>query len=281
MAVKLRDRHAPSALAMTTYIMPEEKDINLKIIPPAKYLPMAVLGVAALLIIFLAAATYTKILEGRYAGQSSQYKNTIYVSGEGKVFAKPDVGQVSLSVISDALTVALAQKDNVDKMNKIIKTMEEAGVKEEDLKTTNYNVSPRYQYSAGRSTIIGYEVAQTLEVKIRDLEKVGDILDKATGAGANQVGSLSFTIDDPEKLNSEARQKAIDNAKTKARDLAKSLGVSLGKVVSFSESTGGLPDSRYSSAKEALGMGGGGVAPDIQTGQNEINSNVSISYEIY
>ncbi|MBU4143061.1 SIMPL domain-containing protein, partial [Patescibacteria group bacterium] len=257
--------------------MPEEKDINLKIIPPAKYLPMAVLSVAALLVVFLAAASYTKILEGRYAGQSSQYKNTISVSGEGKVFAKPDIGQVSLSVISDALTVAAAQKDNTDKMNKITKAIKDLGVKEEDLKTTNYSVSPRYQYSAGKSIIIGYEVTQTLEVKIRDLAKVGDILDKATGVGANQVGSLSFTFDDPEKLNSEARQKAIDNAKTKARDLAKSLGVSLGKVVSFSESTGGMPVPMYSSAKEALGMGGGAI-PDIQTGQNEIDISVSISY---
>ncbi len=261
--------------------MTEEKDINLKIIPPAKYLPWAAVGVAVFLIIFLASATYTKILEGRYAGQSSQYKNTIFVSGEGKVFAKPDIGQVSLSVISDALTVALAQKDNTDKMNKITSAMKEAGIKEEDLKTTNYNVSPRYQYSAGRSTIIGYEVTQTLEVKIRDLAKVGDILDKAAGVGANQVGSLSFTIDDPEKLNAEARQKAIDNAKEKARDLAKSLGVALGKVVSFSESTGGTPVPMYSSAKEALGMGGGDAVPDIQTGQNEIISSVSISYEIY
>ncbi len=260
--------------------MNEEKDINLKIIPPAKYLPMAVLSVAALLVIFLAAATYTKILEGRYAGQSLQYKNTILVSGEGKVFAKPDIGQVSLSVISDALTVASAQKDNTDKMNKITSAMKEAGIKEEDLKTANYNISPRYQYSAGKSTIIGYEVTQTLEVKIRDLEKVGDILGKAAAAGANQVGSLTFTFDDPEKLNSEARQKAIDNAKTKARDLAKSLGVSLGKVVSFSEDTDGTPAPMYSSAKEALGMGGGAI-PDIQTGQNEIDISVSISYEIY
>lgn len=260
--------------------MTEEKNVNLKIIPPAKYLPMVAVSVAVLLVIFLASATYTKVKEGRYMGQGMQYKNTINILGEGKVFAKPDIGQVSLSVISDALTVASAQKDNTDKMNKITSAMKEAGIKEEDLKTANYNISPRYQYSAGRSTIIGYEVSQALEVKIRNLDKVGDILGKAVAAGANQVGSLTFTFDDPEKLNSEARQKAIDNAKEKARDLAKSLGVALGKVVSFSEGTGGTPAPMYSSAKEALGMGGGAI-PDIQTGQNEINIIVSISYEIY
>ncbi|KKT25142.1 MAG: hypothetical protein UW11_C0034G0010 [Parcubacteria group bacterium GW2011_GWA2_43_9b] len=259
--------------------MNEEKDINLRIIPPANYLPMAVAGVAAMLIIFLAAATYGKIIETRYAGQAAQFKNTISVSGEGKVVAKPDIGQVSLSVISDATTVAAAQKDNTDKMNKVIGAMKDFGIKEEDLKTTSYNVMPRYQYTLGRSDIIGYEISQTMDVKIRDLTKVGDILGKAATTGANQVGSLTFTFDDPEKLNAEARQKAIDNAKQKAKDLAENLGVALGKVVSFSESFAGQPIPMYDS--DALGKGGGGVVPQIQTGQNEIDINVNISYEIY
>src|SRR3989338_6919563 len=160
--------------------MNEEKDINLRIIPPANYLPMAVAGVAAMLIIFLAAATYGKIIETRYAGQAAQFKNTISVSGEGKVVAKPDIGQVSLSVISDATTVAAAQKDNTDKMNRVIQAMKDLGIKEEDMKTSSYNISPRYQYSPnGRSDIIGYEVAQNMDVKIRDLTKVSDILGKA------------------------------------------------------------------------------------------------------
>ncbi|MBU2036949.1 SIMPL domain-containing protein [Patescibacteria group bacterium] len=260
--------------------MPEEKDINLKIIPPAKYLPMAAVSVAALLVIFLAAATYNKVVEGRYMGQGLQYKNTISVVGEGKVVAKPDIGQVSLSVVSDAKTVAAAQKDNTEKMNKITQAMKDLGIEEEDLKTTSYNVMPRYQYSAGRSTIIGYEVTQTLDVKIRDLAKVGEILDKAAGAGANQVGSLTFTFDNPESLQSEARQKAITQAKQKAKDLAASLGVNLGKVTSFSENSVGQPSPMY--ADEAImGKGGGGGMPEIQTGQNEIEISVYITYEIY
>lgn len=261
--------------------MTEEKNVNLKIIPPASYLPIVVASVAAMLVIFLAAATYTKVIEGRYAGQAAQYKNTISVSGEGKVSAKPDIGQVNLSVVSESKTVAVAQKDNTEKMNKIIKAMKDLGVEEEDLKTTNYNVSPNYQYHDGKSEIIGYQIAQTLEVKIRDLEKVGDILNQAAVAGANQVGSLSFTFDDPEKLNTEARQKAIDNAKTKAQDLAKALGVSLGKVVSFSESSYGQPTPMYY-ANEALGKGvDSAPTPEVQTGENEINISVSLSYEIY
>jgi uncharacterized protein YggE len=262
--------------------MTEEKNVNLKIIPPHQYLPWVAMAVAAFLILFLSAETFNAFKESRYIGQSTQYKNTISVSGEGKVLAKPDIGQVSLSVLSQAKTVAAAQKDNTEKMNKISKALKEMEIKEEDLKTTNYSIYPQYQYTSGRSVIIGYEVSQTLEVKIRDLDKVGDILGKAAAAGANQVGSLSFTFDDLEKLRSEARQEAIDNAKSKAQDLAKSLGISLGKVVSFSESSsdGSVPVPLYSSAKDDYGIGGG-AAPDIQTGQNEIQIVVNLSYEIY
>lgn len=262
--------------------MPEEKDINLKIIPPAQYLPWVAVAVALFLILFLAAETINVYKESRYVGQGVQYKNTISVAGEGKVVAKPDIGQVDLSVISDAATVAAAQKNNTDKMNKITQAMKDTGIKEEDLKTTSYNISPSYQYTGGKSVIIGYEVTQTMEVKIRDLAKVGDILGQAAAAGANQVGSLTFTFDDLEKVKREARQKAIVNARQKAQDLAKSLGVTLGKITSFSESVadGSMPVPMYS-ANEALGMGGGAAAPDIQTGQNEVLVNVNIAYEIY
>lgn len=264
----------------------EEQNLNVKIIPPKEYLPKVAVAVAGVLILLLAvlvvsevAGVVNKIKEGRYIGQGAQYKNTISVSGEGKVLAKPDIGQVDLSVISDAATVAAAQKDNTEKMNKITKAMKDLGIKEEDLKTASYNISPRYQYLAGKSTIIGYEVTQTLEVKIRDLDKVGEILGQAAALGANQVGSLIFTFDNPEKLKEEARQKAIANAKEKAEDLAKILGIRLGKIASFSEMVAPEPIPMYY-AEKGYGVGGG-AAPEIQTGQNEIQVNVSLQYEIY
>ncbi len=265
----------------------EEQNLNVKIIPPKEYLPKIAMAVAAALILLLLVLAVSGIVgisnqikEGRYIGQGTQYKNTINISGEGKVLAKPDIAQVNLSVLSDAASVVLAQKDNTDKMNKIIKAMKGLGIKEEDLKTASYNISPRYQYLAGKSTIIGYEVTQALEVKIRDLDKVGDILGQAAALGANQVGSLTFTFDNPEKLQSEARQKAIVDAKKKAEDLAGGLGVQLGKIVSFSESVSGEPNPIYYAA-EKMGVGGGGTAPEIQTGQNEIQVNVTLAYEIY
>lgn len=261
--------------------MTEEKNVNLKIVPPSRYLPWIAMAVAAALILFLIAATVGKIKESRYLGKNSQYKNTIAVSGDGRVLAKPDIGQVDLSVVSQAAAVAAAQKDNTDKMNKITGAMKELGVKEDDLQTVNYNIYPRYQYSNGRNQIIGYEVSQTLRVKIRNLDQAGKILENAATLGANQVGSLDFTFDNPEKLKEEARQKAIAGAKKKAEDLAGILKIRLGKITSFSENVSGEPGPVYYAEKE-YGVGGGGVAaPDIQTGKNEILVNVTLVYEIY
>ena len=242
---------------------------------------------AALIIFLLVFAVWgvfgiiNKFKEGRYIGQGSQYQNTIMVSGLGKTLAKPDIGQVNLTVLSPASTVAQAQKDNTDKMNSIIKAMKDLGIDENDLKTKNYSIYPRYNYSGGRSTIIGYEVSQTLEVRIRALEKASDILSKATEMGANQVSSLVFTFDDPEKLKDDARKEAVENAKIKAQGLARELGVSLGKVTSFSETSSGQPVVPLYEKALSSSDGIGGAAPDIQTGQNEIQVNVSVSYEIY
>lgn len=216
-----------------------------------------------------------KIKEGKDIG-----KNTISITGEGKVLAKPEIGQVDLSVMTEAKTVSPAVSENTSKMNKITQGMKELGIKEEDLKTIDYNIYPKYQYLAGKSEIIGYEVRQTLRVKVRDLDKTGQVLEKAASLGANLVGSLEFTFDEPEKLKDEAREKAILNAKKKAEDLASSLGVKLGKIVSFTESTEPEPSpSYYGALKE--GMGGGGEEPQIQTGQNEIEARVTLTYEIY
>jgi hypothetical protein len=201
----------------------------------------------------------------------------ITVSGEGKVFAKPDIGKVSISVVNEEKTVAEAQTKSAESINKVIEFLKSSGVEEKDIKTTNYSISPQYDYLENQGRVFrGYEVRQRLEVKIRDLAKSGEILAGATEAGANQVGSLSFTIDEEEIIKQEARQKAIENAKKKAQKLAKDLGVKLGRVVSFNESS--FPSSPVFFEARALDIGGG--APNIPTGENEITVNVSVVYQI-
>ena len=163
-------------------------------------------------------------------------------------------------------------------MNKVIDFLKGFGIEDKDIKTINYNIYPRYNYeNRVIPQIIGYEITQTLEVKVRNLEKVGDILDKSVGAGINQVSSLRFWIDKDEDLKADARKLAIEDAKKKAGTLASNLGIKLVKLTGFTEDTGYYPVPMY---KEAVGMGGGGEAPNIQIGENEIIVNVSLIYEI-
>ena len=129
-------------------------------------------------------------------------------------------------------------------------------------------------YPEGERKLVGYEVSQTLEVKIRELDKTADILQSGADAGSNQVGNLQFTIENSDELKAQAREVAIDEAKEKADVLAKQLDVRLAGVTSFSESrVGGV---YYMDAKAESGMGG----VQIETGENKIEVSVSVTYKI-
>ena len=239
------------------------------------------------LAIFLAVTTVVSavgvvnsVKQNKFIDPSEGYANTISVSGEGKIFAKPDTGAINISVVSNAKTVDQATKDNTGKMNQIAAGIKELGVAEKDIKTTAYNIAPQYSYPPnGQRNLTGYEVRQTIEAKIRDLTKSGDIIAKATSLGANEVGSLNFMVDDQEAYRQEARNKAIKQAEDKARETAKSLGIKLIKITNFYEDNSANQPPSY-----GLGGGGGEVtkvaAPQIQTGENEITVNVNLTYQI-
>jgi len=215
--------------------------------------------------------------------------NVITVTGAGEIYAKPDIGIVSFAVVNEAKTVAEAMAENTKHMNAAIEAVKSQGVEEKDLKTVGFNIYPRYEwrekttippYYEGERVLAGYEVRQSLQVKIRDLTKVGNIIQEATKAGANEVSDLQLTIDKEDELKTQARAEAIEQAKSKAKELASQLGIGLGRIKSFSES-GYEPiyyRTDYAKAESAAGMGG--AAPDIQTGENKIEVNVVIVYEV-
>ena len=210
--------------------------------------------------------------------------DVISVTGTGEIYVTPDIGLVDISVQTQNKDVSKASNDNNEKMNSIITYLKSSGVDEKDIKTTSYSIYPVYSWEdkTGRRNLDTYEVSQVLEVKIRDLSKVGEIISKSTELGANNVSSLSFTIDDDEKVKEQAKEQAIKNAKEKADKLGKALGVHLVKIVNFSEGTS-YPayDSYY---KSATGMGGAemlsSAAPTVMTGQNKITSTVTITYSV-
>jgi len=248
-----------------------------------------VFGILAIL--FLAVVTVwfgvgalNKLKENRFIGKEAEVKNTISVSGTGEIWTKPDLVLIDFSVVGEKKTVIEAMAENTKKMNSVIEAIKSQGVEEKDLKTTNFSISPRYEwyekseiYPAGKRVLVGYEVNQTLQVKIRDLTKIGNIIQVATEAGANQVGDLRFTIDKQDELKSQARKEAIEKAKVMAKEIAGQLGVKLVKITNFSENA--IAPIPYPYFMEKA-MSGGAETPQIQTGENKIEVQVSITYEI-
>ncbi len=228
----------------------------------------------------------------RYIGSGVTATNSITVSGEGEVFAVPDTATFSVTVQEEAKQVADAQDVATKKSNDIVAYLKKEGIEEKDIKTTDYSVYPQYDYiqvacsggycPGGRQELRGFQVSQTLTVKVRDTKKAGDLLSGVGGLGASSVSGLSFTIDDEDALKAEARDKAIAQAKEKAEALADSLGVEVVRVVGFYENEGGYP------APYAYGMGGAErmdasatkASPELPAGENKITSNVNITYEI-
>lgn len=260
------------------------------------------------LILFVAVLAINALKENRYIGGGVSASNVIAVSGEGKVFAVPDIAEIGFSVVAEKKTLTEAQTASAEKINAIMTYLKEQGVAEKDIQTANYSANPKYEYrasgtpvpavasgmSAGSSAgiemmpvyyppqnqvLVGYEVSQTITVKVRDTEKVGALVTGIGAKGATNMYGPTFTIDDEVALQREARQKAIDDAKTKAQQLAKDLGVKLVRIVSFSENGGGYYPVMYK-GMEATVSSDASVVPEIPVGQNKISANVSITYEI-
>lgn len=255
---------------------------------------MAATVALGVLAIFLLAAAMAEFKSIRFIGSGVTSSNTIYVSGEGEVFAVPDTATFSVTIQEEAKDVAAAQKVATQKSNDVIAYLREQGIEDKDIKTADYSVYPQYDYARatcadgycppGKQTLRGFQVTQTLAVKVRETDKAGNILSGVGTLGASSVSGLSFTIDDQKALEAEARGKAIDDARKKAEELAKQLGVELVRVVGFSEDGGG----RYYAAKAVMAMDsamGGAMnemapAPELPVGENKIMSNVNVTYEI-
>jgi uncharacterized protein len=257
---------------------------------------MRIAGACALslLAVFLLVASLYAFKSMRYVGSGVSASNTISVSGNGEVFAVPDTATFSVTVQERGKVVADAQKAATEKGNAIIAYIKKEGVEEKDVRTTDYNVNPEYEYSngactggycaPGKQTLVGFTVTQTLTVKVKDTEKAGKLLSGVGELGASSVSGLSFTIDNEEELQAEARDKAIAEAKMKADELARALGVSVVRVVGFSENEY-QPYYAYNRASmEMDAMGGMAMksapSPEIPVGENKITSDVNITYEI-
>ena len=182
------------------------------------------------------------------------------VSAEGKSVAIPDIAKFSFSVVTQGgENISDLQKQNTEKMNKAIDFLKSEGVDSKDIKTSNYSVDPRYQYSScprdggicPPPQIVGYTITQSVDVKVRDFSKIGDALSGVVKNGANTVSQFVFTLDNPENAKTDARADAILKAKKKAEQISDEGGFSIGRLLSISESGSNPPMPYY--ALKAIG----------------------------
>lgn len=246
-------------------------------------------GAVVLVILGLFLLVQTLSAFKAWRGIEPNFKS-ISVTGTGDVYATSDIATFSFSVSADADTVSDAQSQVTNKMNAALAALKDLGIEEKDIKTSNYNVYPKYTYQQAvctqnycppsRQIPDGYTVSHDVTVKVRKTDDAGKALAAVGSAGATNVSGLSFTTDDPSLLQDEARTLAIEDAREKAEALAKSLGVRLGKVVTFYENSGDYPQPLYMSKEMAVDGRGGATAPTLPIGENQIVSNVTIVYEI-
>ena len=249
------------------------------------YIKWSVISVATLLSIFLFDEAIGQFQGLKYIGTDPQNRNTISINGKGEVLAKPDIAIFSFAVEKEAVEVADAQKLSAEKMNVIIDALKTAGVSEKDIKTINYTLYPRYDYMrdvetglSGKQVFRGYTVSQDITVKVRKIEDAGMLIGKVGSLGATNISSLTFTNDKQDDLKKEARGKAIADAKIDAEKLAKDLGVSIVRIVGFSENGGYQPAMMY--AKTRLAAASDSASPEVPAGENNITSLVTVTYEV-
>ena len=213
------------------------------------------------------------------------------MQGDGQATLPPDVAKISFTVENTSATVVEAQSATTKQANAALDFVKGQGIAEKDIKTLSYNISPQYSYPnpcppgsmcpayGGTPKVTGYQVAETIQVTMRDLAKTGALLGGLGKLSVQNVSGPAFALDDANAGYDAARADAITNAKTQASLLAKQLGVHLGKIVNFSESSG------RNAYPMMYGLGGDVSAskaaiPEISVGENTYSASVSITYEI-
>lgn len=235
------------------------------------------------LAIFLLGKSLNEFNKISYNGSELLPASTITVSGDGEVVSVPDIATFSFSVTEESPVVATAQDESAKTTNAIIDFLTKNGVDKKDIKTSGYNIYPRYEYEGGsyyqtgKRNLVAYVVSQSVEVKVRKLSDAGKILSGLGELGATDVSGLTFGFDKEESLKVKARKDAIASAKEKAQITARDLGVNLGKIVSYNENAS-YP-MLYGRTLDAVSATKS-TAPEITPGESKIKSSVSITYEI-
>ncbi len=234
------------------------------------------ISVVVLLAVLLSACSAGNLMPNSQAAQ-----RLVTVNGVGQVTLQPDIAYIYVGVHTEDPSAADAVANNNRKTQALIDALSNSGVAAEDIRTSNFSIWPSQQYDPSTGTVTGsiYMVDNTVYVTVRDLAKLGDLLDDAIAAGANTINSVTFDVADKTEALKEARKLAVEAASAQALELADAAGVSLGDVASIA-----YFDSMPYPVFEGKGMGGGGaeaaLAVPINPGTMQLSVSVQVAFEI-
>ena len=233
------------------------------------YLLKAILPAAAL--VFAAASPLH--------AEEKAMDRTVTVSATGTVSAVPDEATIATGVTSEAETARAAMTRNNDDMAKVLTELKGSGIEAKDIQTSNFNIEPIYVYpkdGGAPPTVTGYRVSNSVSVRVRDLDKIGAVLDRLVTAGANRMGGISFNVSKAETLKDEARKDAMTNALRRAKLLAVAAGAEVGDVMQISEDVSDVSPHPIAFAKRAMAA----EAAPIERGEEELQSRVTVTWRL-
>lgn len=200
------------------------------------------------------------------------------VSAQGEASRAPDIATASAGVTTQAADANTAMRENAAQMTRVLAAIRAAGVAERDIQTTGINIHPTYRHVDNEEPrISGYSASNTVNLKVRDIAKLGEVLDALVASGANNVSGPSFGIDQPDAVYDEARRKALDQARARADMYAKALDLRVRRIVSISEG-GGMQQPRPMFAMRAMAMDA--ESTPVAAGENTLEANLEVVFEL-
>ncbi len=208
----------------------------------------------------------------------------LWVNGEGKISVAPDIAVLTLGIESQEVSVAVAQANASEAMDKVIQALKAQGIEDKDIQTQYFSIYQVTNWNNNKEEITGYRVTNTLTVKVRAVDKAGEVIDAVVAAGGDltRINGITFTVDEPADYYVQARELAITHATGKAQQMADKTGIKLGKVTYISESTSnyGPVYRNYALEDSYMGIPAVTSATPVSIGQLEITATVQIAYAI-
>ena len=239
---------------------------------------MTIIGVMALaLLAVVLVLQLLLVVPGVGSMRAGVEERAIMVMGEGKASAEPDLAVIRIGVETRARTADAAAEENGDRMANVMDALQRREIADEDIQTVDYSIRAEIDWEDDERRILGYVVSNSVSVKVRDVDQVGDVLDAVTDAGANNIHGIQFTFDDPSELREQARAEAMADAQGKAEALATLAGVGLGKPRIISESF--IQPPPFALERVYAAADGGGGVP-VSPGQLGVNVQVQVTFDI-